>query len=48
MGHDFSRAGTKAADINRIFSSDEITAVAETPSEAWLEELPTHLTVLND
>jgi purine-binding chemotaxis protein CheW len=35
-------------DINRIFSSDEITAVAETPSEAWLEELPTHLTVLSE
>ena len=30
-------------DINRIFSSDEITAVAETPTEAWLEELPTQV-----
>jgi purine-binding chemotaxis protein CheW len=35
-------------DIDRIFSSDEIVAVAETSPEAWVEELPAHLAAFSE
>jgi purine-binding chemotaxis protein CheW len=35
-------------DINRIFSSDEIIAVAETPAEAWVDEQPANPAALSE